>query len=67
MVFLSSGFLVGDASHVKREEGGATYPENTEDGVPKFQPSPITHLYWRNISLLLKQKLTIKAFDETLL
>lgn len=70
VVSLSPGFLVGNASGVQRgpknSNGRDAYQDNTEDGVPKFRPSPVTHLFWRNISQLLKQKLTSKAFDETL-
>lgn len=70
VVSLSPGFLVGNANGVqrgpKKSNGRDAYQDNTEDGVPKFRPSPVTHLFWRNISQLLKQKLTTKAFDETL-
>lgn len=71
MVSLSPGFLVGNASQVKKgpknSNGGDTNQDtDAEDGLPKFQPSPVIHLSWRNVSQLLKQKLTNKAFDETL-
>lgn len=71
VVSLSPGFLVGNASQIKRgakksNGGDADQDAGTEDGVPKFRPSPVTHLFWNNISQLLKQKLTNKAFDEAL-
>lgn len=68
----SPGFLVGEASHSQHQDkskdskGGGTYQEDMEDGVPKVRPAPDTLLFWNNISQILKQKLTNKAFDEAL-
>lgn len=72
LVMFVIGFLVGEARHgqpqdkPKDSKGGGAHQEDTEDGVPKLGPAPDTQLFWNNISRILKQKLTSKAFDETL-